>query len=120
NYVSKISDVGLARLVPPSVADNIITAKPPMGLAHHVKKAVENDQIEEILDPVVTDWPVEEALSFAKLALSCTELSKKDRPNLATVVLPELNRLRDLGDTDNHVFTDTKNNSHTPRPPMAT
>ncbi|GAU31301.1 hypothetical protein TSUD_315100 [Trifolium subterraneum] len=139
NYVSKISDVGLARLVPPSVADNvtqyymtsaagtlcyidpeyqqtgilttqsdvyslgimllqIITAKPPMGLAHHVKKAIENDQIEEILDPVVTDWPVEAALSFAKLALSCTELSKKDRPSLATVVLPELNRLRDLGD----------------------
>ncbi|CAJ2643802.1 unnamed protein product [Trifolium pratense] len=160
NYVSKISDVGLARLVPPSVADNvtqyymtsaagtfcyidpeyqqtgilttqsdvyslgimllqIITAKPPMGLAHHVKKAVENDQIEEILDPVVTDWPVEAALSFAKLALSCTELSKKDRPSLATVILPELNRLRDLGDTDNHVFTDTKNNCHTPRPPMA-
>ncbi|WJX41578.1 hypothetical protein P8452_28909 [Trifolium repens] len=161
NYVSKISDVGLARLVPPSVADNvtqyymtsaagtfcyidpeyqqtgilttksdvyslgvmllqIITAKPPMGLTHHVKRAVENDQIEEILDPAVTDWPLEAALSFAKLALSCAELSKKDRPSLATVVLPELNRLRDLGDTDNQVFTDTKNNSHAPRPPLAT
>ncbi|KAG0470338.1 hypothetical protein HPP92_017038 [Vanilla planifolia] len=79
NYVSKISDVGLARLVPPCVADavtqyrmistagtfcyidpeyqqtgmlgvksdiyslgilllQLITAKPPMGLAHHVKE----------------------------------------------------------------------------------
>ncbi|KAJ1423420.1 UspA [Sesbania bispinosa] len=138
NYVTKISDVGLARLVPPSVADTvtqyymtsaagtfcyidpeyqqtgiltpksdiyslgimllqIITAKPPMGLAHQVRKAVEKGRLSEILDPVVTDWPVEEALSFAKLAVSCSELSKKDRPDLATVVLPELSRLRDLG-----------------------
>ncbi|CAL5204875.1 unnamed protein product [Lathyrus oleraceus] len=161
NFVSKISDVGLARLVPPSVADNvtqyymtsaagtfcyidpeyqqtgmltttsdvyslgimllqIITARPPMGLTHHVKKAIENDCFEQILDPMVTDWPVEAALSFAKLALGCAELCKKDRPVLATVVLPELNRLRDLGDTDGHVFIDTKNNAHSQRPPMPT
>ncbi|TKY74889.1 U-box domain-containing protein 35 [Spatholobus suberectus] len=109
NYVSKISDVGLARLVPPSVADTvtqyymtsaagtfcyidpeyqqtgilttksdiyslgimlmqIITAKPPMGLAHQVRRAIEKGKFEDVLDPVVTDWPVEEALSFAKLA----------------------------------------------------
>ncbi|KAL2346568.1 hypothetical protein Fmac_000568 [Flemingia macrophylla] len=137
NYVSKISDVGLARLVPPSVADSvtqyymtsaagtfcyidpeyqqtgiltpksdiyslgimllqIITAKPPMGLTHQVKRAIAKGKFEEVLDPVVTDWPVEDALSFAKVALQCSELSKKDRPNLATVVLPELNRLSEL------------------------
>ncbi|RHN70476.1 putative protein kinase RLK-Pelle-RLCK-IXb family [Medicago truncatula] len=161
NYVSKVADVGLARLVPPSVADSvtqyymtsaagtfcyidpeyqqtgmltpksdiyslgimllqIITARPPMGLSHHVKRAIEKDQFSEILDSAVTDWPVEEALSFAKLALNCAELCKKDRPNLASVVLPELNRLRGLGFNDNQVFTDTKNNSHSLRPPMPT
>ncbi|XP_048232229.1 U-box domain-containing protein 52-like [Ricinus communis] len=138
NYVSKISDVGLARLVPPSVADSvtqyhmtsaagtfcyidpeyqqtgmlttrsdiyslgilllqIITAKPPMGLAHHVGKAIERGTFEEMLDPSVVDWPVEEALNFAKLALKCAELRKKDRPNLLTVIVPELSRMRDLG-----------------------
>ncbi|XP_019437842.1 PREDICTED: U-box domain-containing protein 34-like isoform X2 [Lupinus angustifolius] len=138
NYVSKIADVGLARLVPPSVADSvtqyymtsaagtfcyidpeyqssgmltpksdiysfgimllqIITAKPAMGLAHQVKRAIEKDKFSEILDPAVTDWPVEKALEFAKLALECAELSKKDRPDLATVVLPTLSRLRDFG-----------------------
>ncbi|KAK7311964.1 hypothetical protein RJT34_10468 [Clitoria ternatea] len=137
NLVSKISDVGLARLVPASVADTvtqyhmtsaagtfcyidpeyqqtgrlttksdiysmgimllqILTAKPPMGLAHQVRKAIEKGNFEEMLDPVVTDWPVEEATKVAKLALGCAELSKKDRPNLATVVLPELNRLSEL------------------------
>ncbi|KAL9673041.1 hypothetical protein QQ045_029294 [Rhodiola kirilowii] len=145
NYVSKISDVGLARLVPPSVADSvtqyhltsaagtfcyidpeyqqtgmlttksdiyslgilllqIITAKPPMGLTHHVEKAIEKGKFEEMLDPTVPDWPVEDALAFAKISLRCAELRKKDRPDLATVIVPELNRLRDLGTSDDGGF----------------
>lgn len=154
NFVSKISDVGLARLVPPFVADSvtqyhmtsaagtlfyidpeyqqtgmlttksdiyslgitllqIITSKSPMGLAHHVKKAIENGTFFDMLDPEVTDWPVEEALAFAKLSLSCAELSKKDRPDLATVVLPELNRLRDFS----YKFHNNQIYSHTPPTP---
>ncbi|XP_058086164.1 U-box domain-containing protein 52-like isoform X2 [Magnolia sinica] len=138
NYVSKISDVGLARLVPPSVADSvtqyrmtstagtfcyidpeyqqtgmlgiksdiyslgimllqIITAKPPMGLTHHVERSIEKGTFADMLDPAVPDWPVEEAMGYAKLALQCAELRRKDRPDLGTVVLPELNRLRNLG-----------------------
>ncbi|XP_073033487.1 U-box domain-containing protein 35-like isoform X1 [Primulina eburnea] len=139
NYVSKISDVGLARLVPPSVADTvtqyhmtsaagtfcyidpeyqqtgmlgtksdiyslgvmllqIITAKPPMGLTHHVERAIEKGTFADILDPAVPDWPIEEALGFAKIALKCAELRRKDRPDLGTMVLPELNRLRVLAE----------------------
>ncbi|KAK9279235.1 hypothetical protein L1049_012913 [Liquidambar formosana] len=143
NYVSKISDVGLARLVPPSVADNVtqyrmtstagtfcyidpeyqqtgmlgiksdiyslgimllqlVTAKPPMGLTHHVERAIEKGTFPEMLDPTVPDWPVEEALGFAKLALMCAELRRKDRPDLGTVVLPELQRLKALADDNMH------------------
>lgn len=139
NFVAKISDVGLARLVPPSVANNVtqyrmtstagtfcyidpeyqqtgmlgiksdvyslgimllqvITAKPAMGLTHHVERAVEKGAVEEVLDPTVPDWPVEEALFFAKLALRCAELRRKDRPDLGRDVLPALNRLRALGE----------------------
>ncbi|KAK4277324.1 hypothetical protein QN277_015338 [Acacia crassicarpa] len=153
NYVSKISDVGLARLVPASVADSvtqyymtsaagticyidpeyqqtgklttksdiyslgvmllqIITAKPPMGLAHHVKRAMERGKFAEMLDPTVTDWPVEEALAFAKVAVSCAELSKKDRPDLATVVVPELKRLRNFGCTSHPSPIVINNQSH--------
>ncbi|KAI8544631.1 hypothetical protein RHMOL_Rhmol08G0311700 [Rhododendron molle] len=138
HFVSKISDVGLARLVPPNVADNvtqyqmtaaagtfcyidpeyqqtgmlgvksdiyslgimllqIITAKPPMGLTHHVGRAIEKGTFSEMLDPTVTDWPFEEAMSFAKLSIQCCELRRKDRPDLASVILPELQRLSDLG-----------------------
>lgn len=143
NYVSKISDVGLARLVPPSIADTvtqyrmtstagtfcyidpeyqqtgmlgiksdiyslgimflqILTAKPPMGLTHHVDRALEKDTLAEMLDPAVTDWPLEEAKNFARIALKCSELRRKDRPDLAKVVLPELNRLRALAEESLH------------------
>ncbi|XP_057958896.1 U-box domain-containing protein 52-like isoform X2 [Malania oleifera] len=143
NYVSKISDVGLARLVPPSVADSVtqyrmtstagtfcyidpeyqqtgmlgiksdiyslgimllqmVTAKPPMGLTHHVERAIEKGTFVEMLDPAVPDWPVEEVLGFAKIALSCAELRRKDRPDLGKVVLPELNRLRALAEENMH------------------
>ncbi|GAV63651.1 Pkinase domain-containing protein/Usp domain-containing protein [Cephalotus follicularis] len=143
NYVSKISDVGLARLVPSSVAENVtqylmtstagtfcyidpeyqqtgmlgiksdiyslgitflqmITAKPSMGLTHHVERAIEKGTFAQMLDPTVSDWPVEEALSFAKLSLKCAELRRKDRPDLGKVVLPQLNRLRALAEETMH------------------
>lgn len=137
NFVSKIADVGLARLVPASVADavtqyrltaaagtfcyidpeyqqtgmlgiksdiyalgiillQLLTASPPMGLAHSIEKALEEGRIESLLDPAVPDWPVEETMAFAKLGLKCAELRKKDRPDLASVVLPQLRNLSDM------------------------
>lgn len=148
NFVSKISDVGLARLVPPSVADTvtqyrmtstagtfcyidpeyqqtgmlgtksdvyslgimllqIITAKPPMGLTHLVERSIERGTFAETLDPAVPDWPVEAALSYAKLALKCAELRRKDRPDLGAVLLPELNRLRALAEESMSNFSFT-------------
>ncbi|KAK7294394.1 hypothetical protein RJT34_17283 [Clitoria ternatea] len=133
NCVSKIGDVGLARLVPPSVVDKttqylltgaagtfcyidpeyqqtgllgvksdiyslgvvllqIITAKPPMALSHLVEEAIQNGKFKEVLDPAI-DWPVKKTLAFAKLALKCCEMRKRDRPDLGTVILPELNRI---------------------------
>ncbi|KAK7335857.1 hypothetical protein VNO80_27951 [Phaseolus coccineus] len=144
NYASKITDVGLARLVPPSVANKstqyhkttaagtfcyidpeyqqtgllgvksdiyslgvmllqIITGKPPMGVAHLVQEAIDKGIFSEVLDPNVTDWPVEETLSFAKLALKCCEMRKRDRPELGSVILPELNRLRNLGEVVSNI-----------------
>lgn len=161
NYVSKISDVGLARLVPSSVADSvtqyrmtstagtfcyidpeyqqtgmlgiksdiyslgvmllqIITAKPPMGLTHHVERSIESGTFEDMLDPAVPDWPVEDALKFAKLALQCAEMRRKDRPDLGKEVLPELNRLRVLAeDNMNAGFTMSSSEPNSPRQTQA-
>ncbi|XP_031274571.1 U-box domain-containing protein 35-like [Pistacia vera] len=145
NYVSKISDVGLARLVP-AVAENVtqyrmtstagtfcyidpeyqqtgmlgvksdvyslgvmllqlITGKSPMGLTHNVGRAIENGTLSKMLDPSVIDWPLDETLSFAKLAFQCAELRRKDRPDLGKVVLPELNKLRELAEENISSFS---------------
>ncbi|KAK2966174.1 hypothetical protein RJ640_008740, partial [Escallonia rubra] len=71
---------------------------PRMGLTHHVKKAIERGSFAEILDQTVPDWPVEEALSFAKMVLKCAVLRRKDRPDLGKAVMPELERLRALAE----------------------
>ncbi|XP_076957344.1 U-box domain-containing protein 35-like [Bidens hawaiensis] len=148
NFVGKISDAGLARLLPPSIAEDItqyrmtstagtfcyidpeyqqtgmlgvksdvyslgimllqmITARPAMGLSHHVENAIEKGTFGAMLDPFVSDWPQDEALGFAKLALQCAELRRKDRPDLGKEVLPELARLRDLGEKSMPPVTDT-------------
>ncbi|KAL8172308.1 hypothetical protein V2J09_024112 [Rumex salicifolius] len=156
NLVSKISDVGLARLVPSSVADSvtqyrltstagtfcyidpeyqqsgmlgvksdvyslgilllqIITAKPPMGLTHYVGRSIEMGTFSDMLDPAISDCPVEEAKSFAVLSLRCSELRRKDRPDLGSVVLPELDRLRMIGEEslDSRGFTGIESFAHT-------
>ncbi|KAM0861005.1 hypothetical protein ACQ4PT_046163 [Festuca glaucescens] len=137
DFVCKIADVGLARIIPKSMDDTktqyrmtdaagtfcyidpeyqkmglvstksdvyalgiiylqIITAKDAMGLAYAVSDALEEGTFHEVLDPKVTDWPVEEAKKFAELALKCCELRRRDRPDLESVVLPELIRLHAL------------------------
>ncbi|KAL9377295.1 hypothetical protein Peur_031415 [Populus x canadensis] len=78
----------------------IITAKPPMGLTHHVERAIETGTFAEMLDPDVPNWPIKEAMKFTKLALRCAELRQKDRPDLGSVMLPELKRLRELAEVN--------------------
>lgn len=144
-FVAKIGDVGLAKLVPPSVADHItqycitsaagtfcyidpeyqqtgmlgvksdvysfgivllqlLTAKQPMGLAHQVEDSIEKDKFADILDISVLDWPMEQALVMAKIAIRCAELRRKDRPELGNDVLPELEKLRDFADERSQPF----------------
>ncbi|XP_019456652.1 PREDICTED: U-box domain-containing protein 35-like isoform X1 [Lupinus angustifolius] len=138
NYVSKISDVGLARILP-VVAENVtqchmtsaagtfcyidpeyqqtgtigvksdvyslgiillqlLTGKTPMGLAYQVGESIENDTFVEMLDKSVHEWPLQETLCLAKMAVKCVELRRKDRPDLGKQVLPELQRLRDFAE----------------------
>lgn len=84
----------------------MITAMPAMGLGHKVEMAVEKNKLRELLDPTVTEWPEEETLELAKLALQCCELRKRDRPDLASVVLPALNRLREFAREDHERIKD--------------
>ncbi|XP_065849433.1 U-box domain-containing protein 34 [Euphorbia lathyris] len=137
NYVSKIGDVGLAKLMADVVPDNIteyresiiagtlcymdpeyqrtgtirpksdlyafgiivlqlLTAQRPNGLVLTVENAIKNGRFANILDESVKDWPLTETEQLAEIALKCSKLRCRDRPDLDTEVLPALRRLVDI------------------------
>ncbi|XP_057467857.1 U-box domain-containing protein 34-like [Actinidia eriantha] len=139
NYVSKIGDVGLAKLISDDVPDNITeyresiiagtlfymdpeyqrtgTVRPksdlyafgiivlqllvpqhPNGILLKVENAITNGSLSDILDKSIPDWPLPEAEELAQIALKCTMLRCRDRPDLETEVLPVLKRLADIAD----------------------
>nr|TKW22712.1 hypothetical protein SEVIR_4G245600v2 [Setaria viridis] len=134
NYVSKIGDVGFAKLISDLVPEGLteyretviagtlfymdpeyqltgtvrpksdlfalgiiilqlLTGKRPHGLICSVEEAIEKGILSDILDRSQTDWPIAEAEMLAKLGLRCTALKCRDRPNLESEVLPELENI---------------------------
>lgn len=71
----------------------LVTGRGPMGLTHSVTIALEEGNLSDLLDPKVPDWPLDETKSLVELALKCSELRRKDRPDLGSVIMPELTRL---------------------------
>ncbi|KAF0932786.1 hypothetical protein E2562_012122 [Oryza meyeriana var. granulata] len=72
----------------------LLTARPPIGLAEVVEQAVEDGQLGDVLDESGGKWPMKEAKEAAELGLSCLEMRGKDRPDLKRRVAVELERLR--------------------------
>ncbi|BAT76841.1 U-box domain-containing protein [Vigna angularis] len=133
NYVSKISDVGLAKLLAEVAPDNIteyresvlagtlhymdpeyqrtgtvrpksdiyafgvitlqlITGRHARGLIMIVEDAIRNGSFRDFLDTSAGDWPLDETMELAQVALKCTALRCRDRPELDTEILPLLER----------------------------
>ncbi|XP_027190597.1 U-box domain-containing protein 35-like isoform X3 [Cicer arietinum] len=80
----------------------LLTAKPAIALTHVVEMAIEGGNLTDILDPKAGSWPFQETLDLARLALSCAELRRKDRPDLKDHVLPILERLKEVSDRAHH------------------
>ncbi|KAG5547152.1 hypothetical protein RHGRI_012989 [Rhododendron griersonianum] len=139
NYVSKIGDVGLAKLVSNVVPDDVteyrdsvicgslhymdpeyqrtgtvrpksdlyafgiivlqlLVAQPPNGLLLKFKNAISSGSLYDILDKSIPDWPLAETEEMAQMALKCSELRCRERPDLETEVLPLLKKLADMED----------------------
>ncbi|KAK2985535.1 hypothetical protein RJ640_015860 [Escallonia rubra] len=83
-----------------SLEDCLLRRTPTLSWQHRFRIVAEigTGSFAEMLDQTVPDWLVEEALSFAKMALKCAELRRKDRPDLGKFVMPELERLRALAE----------------------
>ncbi|XP_010555606.1 PREDICTED: U-box domain-containing protein 35 isoform X2 [Tarenaya hassleriana] len=77
----------------------LLTAKPAIALTHVVERAMSNNnEFLGILDQKAGNWPIEETRELTALALCCTELRRKDRPDLKDQILPALEGLRKVAD----------------------
>ncbi|XP_047310914.1 U-box domain-containing protein 34-like [Impatiens glandulifera] len=134
NYVSKIGDVGLAKLISDQIPDNVTeyresiiagtlhymdpeyyrtgTVRPksdlyafgiiclqmlcsqsPKEIVPKFEAALSTGCFVDMLDDSIKDWPLAEAEELAKIALKCTRLKCRERPELETEVLPILKKL---------------------------
>ncbi|CAE6177965.1 unnamed protein product [Arabidopsis arenosa] len=77
----------------------LLTAKPAIALTHFVESAMDsNDEFLKILDQKAGNWPIEETRELTALALCCTELRGKDRPDLKDQILPALENLKKVAE----------------------
>ncbi|XP_020873273.1 U-box domain-containing protein 35 isoform X2 [Arabidopsis lyrata subsp. lyrata] len=77
----------------------LLTAKPAIALTHFVESAMDsNDEFLKILDQKAGNWPIEETRELTALALCCTELRGKDRPDLKNQILPALENLKKVAE----------------------
>ncbi|KAK6131825.1 hypothetical protein DH2020_034443 [Rehmannia glutinosa] len=76
----------------------LLTGKPAIALAHKVENAIDNDHLTEMLDLEAGGWPIEETKNLALVALKCTEMRQRDRPDLEDEVLPVLEKLKDFAE----------------------
>ncbi|KAL0718307.1 hypothetical protein Bca4012_067629 [Brassica carinata] len=76
----------------------LITAKPAIAITHMVEEAIGDDaEFMGMLDVKAGSWPISETRELAALGLCCTEMRRRDRPELKDQIIPALERLRKVG-----------------------
>ncbi|KAL5814511.1 hypothetical protein ACOSQ4_025152 [Xanthoceras sorbifolium] len=71
----------------------LVTGRPPVGLAGEVRKAVSCGKLTSVLDSSAGDWPTFVARRLVDLGLQCCELYGRDRPDLTPTLVRELEQL---------------------------
>eukprot|EP00475_Leptophrys_vorax_P005689 TRINITY_DN13434_c0_g1_i2.p1 TRINITY_DN13434_c0_g1~~TRINITY_DN13434_c0_g1_i2.p1 ORF type:complete len:534 (-),score=41.30 TRINITY_DN13434_c0_g1_i2:304-1719(-) len=136
NYVAKLGDVGLAKLMPGlSMEQTYMRESVPVGTFAYVdpefqrtgefgpksdvyalgivlldlltgrkpnvyeglEEAVDDgdeNELKEFLDERAGDWPLDICMEVAKIAVKCSEMRRKKRPDLETQVMPVLDKAR--------------------------
>ncbi|KAF3500825.1 hypothetical protein F2Q69_00039975 [Brassica cretica] len=86
----------------------LITAKPAIAITHMVEEAIGDDaKFMGLLDVKAGSWPISETRELAALGLWCTEMRRRDRPDLKDQIIPALERLRKVVDKAQNSITRT-------------
>ncbi|KAK4266842.1 hypothetical protein QN277_023710 [Acacia crassicarpa] len=64
----------------------LLTGRPAFGITKEVQYALDTGRFKSLLDPLAGDWPFVQAEQLAHLALRCSELKRKNRPDLRSDV----------------------------------
>ncbi|EEC80073.1 hypothetical protein OsI_21792 [Oryza sativa Indica Group] len=73
----------------------LLTGKPPVGIKKIVEDAMEKGDLNSVIDTSVGEWPHLHIEQLAYLALRCTELSRRCRPDLSGEVWAIVEAIRD-------------------------
>lgn len=72
----------------------LLTGKPALGIAKRVQYALDKGNLKDLLDPTAGDWPFVQAKQLAHLALRCSDMNRRDRPDFASEVWRVLEPMR--------------------------
>ncbi|GLJ10679.1 hypothetical protein SUGI_0132860 [Cryptomeria japonica] len=72
----------------------LLTGQKAFGLVRKVSQSLETGHLDDLLDPLAGEWPFDQALHLAYLALECTAASQQDRPNLHPTLTNTLDELQ--------------------------
>ncbi|KAF8010065.1 hypothetical protein BT93_J0896 [Corymbia citriodora subsp. variegata] len=68
----------------------LLTRKPTLGITKDVQRAISDNTLEAILDPLAGEWPYTLAEELTRLALRCCKMSRSNRPDLQSDVMAVL------------------------------
>ncbi|KAL6323104.1 hypothetical protein AAG906_027365 [Vitis piasezkii] len=64
----------------------LLTGRPAIGITKEVQQALDQGNLNTLLDPLAGDWPFVQAKQLALMALRCSEMNRKSRPDLVSEV----------------------------------
>ncbi|KAJ9681459.1 hypothetical protein PVL29_020364 [Vitis rotundifolia] len=64
----------------------LLTGKQAIGITKEVQQALDQGNLNTLLDPLAGDWPFVQAKQLALMALRCCEMNRKSRPDLVSEV----------------------------------
>ncbi|KAI4371554.1 hypothetical protein MLD38_019774 [Melastoma candidum] len=111
NFVSKLSDYGKVAVNSPhpiaegetsfeadvysfgAILLRLLTGRNALNLDEMVQTALDNNNLNAVLDASAGDWPIELAVQTAELALRCCDIDSRNRPNIKLEVWPLLEQM---------------------------